>query len=94
MWKRILSLVILASFFSVSFCFAFDVNSIKDEWLPKIAEYWNIVLNWVNNDATVWIKANLGEESMKEFQKELTEAVKDVPATIQDAWTAIKGLFD
>jgi len=94
MWKRILSLVILVSFFSVSFCFAFDVNSIKDEWIPKIVEYWNIVLNWVNNDATVWIKTNLGEESMKEFQKELTEAIKDVPVAIQDAWTAIKGLFD
>ncbi|MFA5169674.1 MAG: hypothetical protein WC386_02170 [Candidatus Paceibacterota bacterium] len=94
MWKRVLSLVILVSFFSVSFCFAFDANTIKDEWLPKIVEWWNMLLGWVNNTAIPWIETNISAESRQEFQKEFTEALSDVPVAIQNCWNYIKGLFD
>ncbi|MDD4531683.1 MAG: hypothetical protein PHH21_03195 [Candidatus Pacebacteria bacterium] len=94
MWKRILSLVILVSFFSVSFCFAFDANTIKDEWLPKIVEWWNIILNWINADAIPWIETNISAESRQEFQKELNEAIADVPVTVQNVWNSIKSLFN
>lgn len=94
MWKRILSLVLLISFCSIGFCSAFNVDSIKDEWLPKIVEWWNLLLGWVNNTAIPWIENNLGEGSKQEFQKELNEAIQDVPTTIKNVWEGIKGLFN
>lgn len=89
-----MSLVILVSFFSVSFCFAFDANTIKDEWLPKIVEWWNIVLNWINTVAIPWIETNISAESRQEFQKEFTEALGDVPVAVQNLWNWVKGLFN
>jgi hypothetical protein len=94
MWKRILSLAILFSFLSVGFCFAFDVNSVKDAWLPKISEWWNIALNWINTDAVPWIEKNLGEKSRQEFQKEFKEALSDVPLALQNLWTTLKGALN
>lgn len=90
MFKRILSLVILLSFFSVGFCFAFDINGC----LPQINEWWNSFLSWVNTTAIPWIETNLGTKSREEFQKEFTEALGDVPVAAQNIWNWVKGLFD
>ena len=94
MWKRLLSLVLLISFFSFSFCFAFDFNSIKDKCMPKIAEWWGIALNWVDNNFKPWIEKNLGENTKKEFEREFNEAINTVPIAIQSLWVNIKGLFN
>ncbi|MFZ2390622.1 MAG: hypothetical protein WA092_03220 [Minisyncoccales bacterium] len=96
MFKRILLFVLIISFLSVGFCFAFDGNSIKtiwDEWFPKIAEYWNIFLNWINNDMKPWIEKSFGVEVRQEFERELSEIIKDVPLAIQDIWNKAKELF-
>jgi len=90
MWKRILSLVLIISFLSVSFCFAFNT----DDCLSKITEWWNMLLGWVNNSFIPWIENNLGAESRQEFQKELTEALADVPVAAQNLWTSIKDLIN
>lgn len=89
-----MSLVLLVSFFSVSFCFAFDFNTIKDEWMPKIVQWWNDAVRWINNDLEPWIQTHIGEKSLNEFKKEFAEAINTVPATIQEVWTNIKGLFN
>lgn len=93
MWKRLLSLVILISLFSFTFCLAFDVNGLADEWLPKITECWNNILNWVNNVAKPWLETHLGLETRQEFEKELTEAIRDVPVVLGDLWNKIKDLI-
>jgi len=89
MYKRILSLVLLISLFSVSFCFAFDIN----QYLPQLGDWWNSFLNWVNTVAIPWIETNLGANSREEFQKEFGEALADVPVAAQNLWTSIKDLF-
>lgn len=94
MWKRLLSLVLLISLFSFSFCFAFDLNSIKDKCMPKIAEWWGIVLNWINNDLKPWIEKNLGEKTKKEFEREFNESIKEIPVAINNAWIKIKDLIN
>lgn len=86
MWKKLLSIVLLISFFSFSFCFAFDVGSIKNDWLPKIKEWWGNTVNWINNDLKPWIGKNLGESTRKEFEKEFSEAIRDIPVTIASIW--------
>jgi len=88
-----LSLVLLISFFSFSFCFAFDINSIKENCLPKIVQYWNKFLAWVNNDVKPWLERNIGPGTRREFEKELTEAIRDVPVVVQEIWTNIKDLI-
>ena len=96
MLKRILSLVLIISFLSVGFCFAFDSNSIKsiwDECVPKIVEYWNISLNWINNDMKPWIEETFGAEVRQEFERELNEAIKDIPVTLKALWEEAKELF-
>jgi hypothetical protein len=90
MYKKILFLVLLVSFFSVSFCFAFDIN----ECLPQITEWWNSFLNWVNTIAIPWLETNFGLETRQEFEKEFTEALADVPVAVQNFWNWLKGLFD
>jgi len=89
MLKRILSLVLLISFFFVSSCFAFDIN----QYLPQIGDWWNAFLNWVNTVAIPWIETNLGAGSREEFQKEFMEALSDVPVAAQNLWNSIKDLF-
>lgn len=100
MLKRILSLVLIISFLSVGFCFAFDSGSIKnsmgDLWnncVPKISEYWGITLNWINNDMKPWIEKNFGSGSRKEFEKEFNEAVQEIPLTVKAIWNKAKELF-
>jgi hypothetical protein len=96
MFKRILLLVLIISFVSVGFCFAFDKDSIRsiwDECIPKISEYWSMTLNWINNDMKPWIEKNLGTEVRQEFERELSEAIKDVPLAIQEIWNKAKALF-
>jgi hypothetical protein len=78
----------------MSSCFAFDSGAIKDEWLPKIVEWWNVSFNWINTDVVPWIETNLSVESRQEFQKEFGEAVNEVPVAIQDVWNSIKSLFN
>lgn len=90
MYKRILSLVLLLSFFSVSFCMAFDINGC----LPQINEWWNSFLTWVNAVAIPWIETNLGAKSREEFQKEFLEALGDVPVAAQNLWNSVKDLFN
>jgi hypothetical protein len=101
MLKRILSLVLVISFLSVGFCFAFDTDSVKsslgntwNECLPKVSEYWSATLNWINNDAKPWIEKNLGAENKKEFEREFNEAIQDVPVTIKALWDKAKELFN
>lgn len=94
MWKRLLSLVILISFLSFSSCFAFDIDSIKDQCIPKINEWWGKSLNWIGNDFKPWIEKNLGEGARKEFEREFNEAIKDVPIALQNIWNNIKGIFN
>jgi hypothetical protein len=100
MFKRILSLVLVISFLSIGFCFAFDSSSIKnsmgDIWnncTPKIAEYWGVTLTWINNDMKPWIEKNLGIKTRQEFEKEFGEAKQDVPNTIKAIWDKTKELF-
>ncbi len=93
MWKKLLSLVLLISFLSFNFCFAFDLNTAKQEWMPKITQCWNNALTWVNNDFEPWVQKHIGDKSVTEFKRELTEAIKDVPVTIHEIWTGIIGLF-
>lgn len=97
MLKRILSLVVIISFLSVGFCFAFDSSSVKtiwDECVPKISEYWSITLTWVNNDMKPWIEKNIGTKARQEFEKEFSEAVVEVPNTIKNVWSNIRGIFN
>jgi hypothetical protein len=96
MFKTILSLVLIISFLSVGFCFAFDKESIKNIWddfVPKISEYWNATLNWINNDMKPWIEKTFGTEVRQEFERELSEAIKDIPLAIQDIWNKAKTIF-
>lgn len=96
MFKTILSLVLIISLFSISFCFAFDSNSIRsiwDEWLPKISEYWNTFLNWIDNDMKPWLEKSFGPEVKQEFERELSEAIKDIPLAIQEIWNKAKTIF-
>jgi len=78
----------------MSSCFAFDSGTIKDEWLPKIVEWWNASFNWINTDVVPWIETNISVESRQEFQKEFGEAINEVPVAIQDVWNSIKNLFN
>lgn len=101
MFKRILTFVFLISFLSVGFCFAFDANSAKgsltDIWnncFPKIVEYWNIAVNWVNNDMKPWIERNIGTKARQEFEREFSEALVEVPATIKGVWNDIIEMFN
>lgn len=101
MLKKILSLVLIISFFSVGFCFAFDTDSIKtkainfwNDCLPEITECWNKVLTWINTDAKPWIEKNLGADSRKEFEREFTEAMQEVPNTIKAVWDKAIELFN
>lgn len=97
MLKRILSLALIVSFFSVSFCFAFDSSSIKtiwDECVPKISEYWGLTLAWIDSDMKPWIEQNIGTKTRQEFEKEFGEAISDVPTTIKSAWDSIKEMFN
>jgi hypothetical protein len=97
MLKRILSLALIISFLSVGFCFAFDSSSVKsiwDECVPKMSEYWNVVLTWINNDMKPWIEKNIGTETRQEFEKEFSEAISDVPTTIKAIWDKAKELFN
>ena len=96
MLKRILSLVLVISFFSVSFCFAFDsstIDNIWNEWWPKITEWWSIALNWINTDMKPWIEEHLGADVRQEFEKEFTEALSDVPAALKAIWDKIVQVF-
>lgn len=96
MLKRIFSLVLIISFVSVGFCFAFDGNSIKNIWddiVPKISEYWGVTLNWINNDMKPWIEKTFGTEVRQEFERELSEAIKDIPLALQEIWNKAKELF-
>ncbi|HNY35727.1 MAG TPA: hypothetical protein PLD14_03000 [Candidatus Pacearchaeota archaeon] len=96
MFKRIFSLVLIISFFSIGFCFAFDKDSVKNIWndcVPKISEYWGITLNWINNDMEPWVEKNIGVKTKEEFKKEFSEAIKEVPATINAIWNKAKELF-
>jgi hypothetical protein len=96
MFKRILSLVLLISFFSVGFCFAFDSSSIQSIWndcLPKLTEWWNIALTWINNDAKPWIEEHLGADIRQEFEKEFNEALADVPTTLKAIWDKLVQVF-
>ena len=96
MFKRILLLVLIISFVSTGFCFAFDKDSIRsiwDECVLKISEYWNIALNWINNDMKPWIEKTFGTEVKQEFEKELSEAIKDVPLALQEIWNKAKEIF-
>lgn len=96
MLKRILSLVLIISFLSIGFCFAFDSSSIKNIWdecVPKIVEYWNISLNWINNNMKPWIEKTFGVEVRQEFEREFNEAVQEVPVAFKALWETIKGLF-
>ena len=96
MFKIILPLVLIISLFSMSFCFAFDGNSIRsiwDEWLPKISEYWNTFLNWIDNDMKPWLEKSFGPEVKQEFERELSEAIKDIPLAIQEIWNKAKTIF-
>jgi len=97
MLKRIFSLALIISFLSVGFCFAFDSSSVKsiwDECAPKMSEYWNAVLTWINNDMKPWIEKNIGIETRQEFEKEFSEAINDVPTTIKAIWDKAKELFN
>lgn len=96
MFKTILSLVLIISLFSINFCFAFDKDSIRsiwDEWLPKISEYWNTFLNWIDNDMKPWLEKSFGPEVKQEFERELSEAIKDIPLAIQEIWNKAKTIF-
>jgi hypothetical protein len=96
MFKRILSLVLIISFLSIGFCFAFDSSSIKSIWddcVPKIIECWNIALAWINNDMKPWIERVFGAEVRQEFERELNEAFQEVPIALKALWEAVKGLL-
>jgi hypothetical protein len=97
MFKRILSLVLVISFLSVGFCFAFDTSSIKSIWddcVPKISEYWGLTLNWINTDMKPWIEKNIGTKTRQEFEKEFSEAIQYVPVTIKAVIDRIKDIFN
>lgn len=101
MFKRILSLVLVISFLSVGFCFAFDTgeakNFIGDLWndcFPKIVEYWGITVNWINNDFKPWIEKNIGTKTRQEFEKEFSEALQEVPNTIKAVWESVREMFN
>lgn len=89
MFKKILFFALLISFFSVSFCFALEAN----DWLPEMTGWWGSFVNWINGDFIPWIENNLGEQSREEFQKELAEALADVPVAVRNSWDFIKDLF-
>ncbi len=97
MLKRILSLVVIISFLSIGFCFAFDSSSVKtiwDECVPKISQYWSTTLTWINNDMKPWIEKNVGTKARQEFEKEFSEAIVGVPNSIKDVWNDIRGIFN
>ncbi|MFA5714916.1 MAG: hypothetical protein WC998_04195 [Candidatus Paceibacterota bacterium] len=62
--------------------------------MPKITEWWGIVLNWINDDFNPWIEKILGEKTKKEFEREFSEAINVVPVAIHSLWVNIKGIFN
>lgn len=97
MLKRILSLVLIISFLSVGFCFAFDKNSVLSIWddiVPTITDCWNKTLTWIDADLKPWIEANIGTKTRQEFEKEFTEALNDVPTALKSTWEKVKELFN
>lgn len=96
MLKRIISLVLIISFLSIGSCFAFDKDSIKNVWdncVPKISEYWGITVNWISVEMMPWLEKNIGLETRKEFEREFSELIKEVPITIRALWDKAKELF-
>ena len=96
MYKNIISLVVLISFLSISFCFASDSNLVGNIWndcLPKISAFWGATLSWIDNSMKPWIEKNIGTKTRQEFEKEFSEAVQDVPNTIKAIWDKITTVF-
>lgn len=97
MIKRIFSIVLIISFLAVGFCFAFDGSSIKDlwdGWIPKISEYWNSFLSWIDSGLKPWIEENIGIKTRQEFERELDEAIKEVPETAKFIWSKIRDILN
>jgi antirestriction protein len=101
MFKIIISLILIISFFTTGFCFAFDAESIKNPinnlWqfcAQKTVEYWNHTLAWINNDMKPWIGKHLGENPRKEFEREFNEVIQEISDTIRSFWNKAKELIN
>jgi len=94
MFKKVLLTVVMTSLIAFNSCFAFDFNSVKDQALPKISEWWNISLTWVNEKAVPWIGNNLGQKTKDEFQRELSGMIGEVPGVVTGLIDAVKGFFN
>lgn len=85
-------ILLLISIFAFSVCYAAE-NSDHKDFIDIVKQYWNLTVDWFNNDLKPWIEKNITTEAKEGFRQTFKQFIDKIPDTFNSLMDKLGQVF-